>query len=316
MKKRKHFLNLVTFAVAAVLTCGVTSCGDDDDDNGNPFGSSSSSTSTSTSGVSYIPSPVITDINGNMLRVMSAGSLRFTYSESGKLASISFGHHTYALQGDKFSLGYNDQHWDIYLNSEGLIATIHYTDGSDPSGKTDEYEEKTTNYSYSNHRLKSCSFSCETQEGRSSESYTDNGKISYTWKDGNLIGAKYERKTIGKDEEGSFMESYTYTTTFTYGTQSNPCKQFPLGMGGYNYDITGGDKIEDVFCVLGLLGYGPSYLPTGYTQTIVESVDGEVDKNRTYNYRLSFTLNDNGTFKSESRDGSNIDYTYSNASSN
>lgn len=282
MNKLSISQSFAALAVAAVLGGSLVSCGDDEEGpivNPDDFKTK------------------ITDRNGNAVLVTSVGSYRFTYDESGKLTSMNYGGETYSIQGENFSFrnkAGSDQ-VDFFFGSDGCITKIKYT-------MKDEYEsgEGTVEYSYSNHRLKSASYAAKSS-GKY-DTFEESGKANYTWKDGNLLQVTAEGKESGKEDGKSYSESYKSSYTFTYGSQANTTKQFPYYMGE---DIT----LEDnVFCVLGFFGYGPEYLPTGYTETYIER-----GKTETHTNTLSFTQNSNGTLSSETRNGSRINYTYNNA---
>lgn len=286
MNRKKQILNFAALAVAAILSGNLVSC------SGN-------------NGESYIPSPTITDKGGNKVLVTGVGSQRFTYDENGKLASMSYRGETITLQGDKFSFGKKDgsARVDVYLGSDGLITKIQFVESD-----TYETDEGSIEYSYSSdRRLKSINYSVKGTD-KYGGSYGESVKAAYTWKDGNLMQAMIEGNESGQEDGESFSESYTQNFTFSYGNVPNVSKQLPYYMAD---DIT---VIENIgFCAVGLLGYGPNYLPTGYTETESSTEDGKPGKQRTHTYTLTFTQNSNGTLKSEARNGSSISYTYADA---
>ena len=115
---------------------------------------------------------------------------------------------------------------------------------------------------------------------------------------------KVEVKETEKVNGESDTEYYSETYTYKYGNLANPAKQLPYYMG---YEITGTEEFGGLFSVLGLFGYGPSNLPTGYTRTETE----EDHSPHTNSYTLSFTMNSNGTIASETRNGKTFVYNYS-----
>lgn len=283
MKKKNHYLSLVTLVVATVLisSFALYSCSD---------------------GESYVPSPTITDANGNKVQVTSVGGVSFTYDESGKLTSLSDGYDTYVLQDDKFTISDDMCKAEIYLNEDGYITKIVYSEGDE----SDDKLETIMKYSYKSNRIKSCSATCKGKER--SESWNGNGKISYTWKEDNLTEAKVEYEENGKDDGESYNDSYTSEYVYTYGTQNNPSKQLPYYMG---VEITDFEDLGGLFSVIGLFGNGPKYLPASYVRTKIEVEDGQTYKPKSASHTLAFTQNSNGTLRSESRDGSIFNYNYS-----
>lgn len=289
MNKRKHFLSLATFAVAAVLIGNLTSCGDDD-------------------GESIIPSPKITDSKGQTVQVTSFGGIHFAYSEDGKLKGMSDGNKIYTIEDDKFTINISDEYSaNIYLGSDGLITKIEYTE-LDPYGKV----ESTMKYDYnSDRRLESASISydgSETYHGETS-TYNGSGNTKFTWKDGNLAQVEMKMKETAKDDGESYSGSYTANFVYTYGKTTNPSKQFPFFMADRAVGFDVDESYGGLLCVLGLFGYGPAYLPTSCNTTVVEEEEGK-SKEHTYTYAYSFTQNSNGTLSSETRDGKRYDYGY------
>lgn len=285
MKKKNNFLSFATLVVATVLTSSFALCGCSDEE-------------------SYVPSPTITDTNGNKVQVTSAGNFRFTYDESGKLTSLSDGYRNYVIQGDKFTISDSDDfYFEIYLNKDGNITKLQWTEDDG------EVYKGTTKYSYdSDGRLKKCRESGEIKDDEGG-SGTWTAEANYTWKNGNLMQAKIEYKENYKEGDGeSWSWSFTDDYTYTYGTQVNFSKQFPYYMDDQITFFE--DNIGGFFNVIGLYGFGPAYLPTDYTITDVEVEDGKAQKPVTHNYTLSFTQNSNGTLNSETCNGSIFYYNY------
>ncbi len=262
---KKVLLSIASLAVATILTGGLTSCSGDDG--------------------SYVPTPTVTDKDGNKMQVTNLSGLRFAYDESGKLLSISDGVTNVATQDGKLVFDFDGDNASAYINSDGLLTKIEF------SYRDDEYSCKgNAEFNYSDRRLKSCSAS-ETGTGKN-YSYKVTGKANYTWKDGNLTQVTTISTESGKEDGESFSEKTTVNYNFNYGNQINYTKQLPFYIGSA---ITPGEEIGGVFSVIGLYGYGPAYLPTGYT---------EVDDEGKSTYTLSFTQNSNGTINSEKRNNS------------
>ena len=266
--KRKHFLSVAVMLASVVLGGSLASCSGDDD--------------------SYIPSPTVTDKDGNKVQVTSVGNIRFSYDENGKLTSMSDSYDTYTLDGDKFAFDADEGHAEVYLNSDGFITKIEVNES-----EGNRKNSVTVEYSYSDHRLKSCSASGKESNG--SEYWKGTAKVNYTWKNGNLVQVAIDSKEEVKEDGETYTETDKMNYVFTYGTQVNHSKQLPFYMGD---EITGAEEFGAVFSVIGLFGYGPAYLPVGYTMS-------ETDE-RDRSYALSFTQNNNGTINTESLDGHGI----------
>lgn len=291
MNKSNLLKSFSALAVAALFGGSLISCSGDGD--------------------SYAPTPKITDKDGNTVQVTNAGGLQFTYDESGKLVSMSNGNKTYVLQDGKFAFevseGKTTGKVDVYLNSDALISKIEV---EMEVSEDDEYEknEMTIEYSYDSRRLDECEASGkgEYKSGKHSYSYNGSADVEYVWKDGNLTRVEIDSDSSFKEDGESGDEDVTIVYDYTYGQQANPAKQLPYFMG---YVITGTEDFGGLFSVLGLFGYGPASLPTGYVETETENEDGETHTH-TNNRSLSFVMNDNGTIKSESMGNNRFVYTY------
>ena len=284
MNKSNLLKSFSALAVAALFGGSLISCSGDGD--------------------SYAPTPKITDKDGNTVQVTSAGGLSFVYDESGKLVKMSDGNKTYVLKDNKFAFdvteGKRTCKVEVFLNSDALVSKIEavweYT-----SEEGSEKEETTLEYSYDSRRLDEC-----TAKGKGSSSYgssySGSADVDYKWENGNLVKVTVDTDNTIKEDGESFDEDVTVVYDYAYGQQANPAKQLPYYMG---YEITGTADFGGLFSVLGLFGYGPAYLPTGFVETETDD-EGTHSHNRSF----SFELNDNGTIKSESRGGSRFVYTY------
>jgi len=270
MKQRKFFLNPATLAVAAVIGICLASCKDSD----KPY--------------------TVTDIDDEEWYVTSAGGFRFTYDEDGHLTSIIDRNGAYIVKDDedKLVLDWNDfdetSHTEIVLNDDYNITKIVYSWTEDE----DETGNETYNFSYgSDKRLVSCTCTGRYAKRKRSENFTQT--TSYGWSS-NQMTIRQDENWQRFDDGETDTESDKLSYVFTCAGQSNRCKQLPYYMGEEMAD-TG--ELGGMFAVLGLLGYGPENLPTGYTR---ESVHNDNDSYEN-NYALDFTLNSNGTISSERR---------------
>lgn len=308
MNKRNLF-QLMAILMVAVVSIGFVSCGDDDDKN--------------PSGVNQIqpgevPSPTITDANGNVVQLRSVGGYTFNYDENGKLASFSGDGETFEIKGNSFTYSYEDDDdktvVNVAINNYGFISAISYKyEEVDRHGEV-EKEEGVANFSYNGSKqLTGFSgngtwFETDVEDGIQVGSWSGTGSIKTTinWSNGNLISSNYQSSNYGKGsytENGktyteSESETETGTVTFTYGSERNGALQLPFIVGERVLQM---DDFS-IFGVLGLFGVGPVNLPVSYTfnETEVEIEDGEEERHEDHAaYNLKFDMNSNGTLATE-----------------
>lgn len=281
---KKIFFNL-SFALLAVLsTMSLVSCSSDDDEDGVIAGA--------------VPSPTLTDANGNKLRVTSVGSnIWFKYGEAGKLTSCYGGGLVYEIKGNTFTFETEEGICNIAMNGQGLISRISINldakveDGSYIKGQL------SLDARYNSERqLQSIIGSSNYEEyikaHNTKTSESAKGAYTYTWSNGNLIESVMNSTSTGSENGEQYNEKESCTVTFHYGNQSNVFKQFPY----YMTDAIMVDVLN-FFSVVGLYGIGPVNLPTGYTE-IESGDDYETEK---HECKLAFTLNDNGSIRSEQK---------------
>ncbi len=72
-----------------------------------------------------VPSPTLTDVNGNKLRVTSVGYDWFEYDETWKLTRFGGYNDTYELKGDAFAFDIEDGvTCNIGINRQGLTSRV------------------------------------------------------------------------------------------------------------------------------------------------------------------------------------------------
>lgn len=296
---KSYFLKAVSTSFIIFAAAVFVACGDDGD--GDIFSPSGSS------GSSKVPAPYFIDANGNRIQVLSVISgdrtqASFTYDEKGNLTGLKYDKYNNTFSGSNFVLSYSDNTGNvetkIKTNSKGLITSIEskaksYSNYGNKENVTETY---TNTFKYnSNKQLTNASIIGTTRSGDK-----ENINIIMTWDNGNLSTTEVEKKRI--DGETGEVENSIYNTyTYTYGEDINTFKQMPgfiwrhfnEGLGGMLYAI-------------GLFGVGPNSLPTGYTANYGSS-----------SYLLSYTLNTDGSIKTESEksfgssySSSTISYTY------
>ena len=282
-------MNLATLTVAAIIGGCLASCDDD------------------------TPTPTITDATGNKVLVTSAGGYYFTYDKDGHLISISDKDETYLVQEKEFVISSSDDKEtfsaEFTFNKNDNITKVVF------SG-TEYGEEKwdgTYEFAYdSDKRLKSSSISCKYESLEASdysyENYTC--KKEYVW-GGNKTTVNSEETEQGYDKENfSFTEKDNYV--FKCDDLYNLSKQLPYYMGRKMVNL---EEFGAIFSVLGFFGFGPQYLPTGWTQTHFYYDNNNDESSRSSDYVLDITLNSNGTIDSEKIGNGNsytstFNYTY------
>lgn len=261
---------------------------------------------------SDIPSPSITDIDGNELQITKIGSVWFSYDDEGKLESFGDSYCTYSIDGDSFTVTDEDDILEtkIYMNGDGYISKIHSKICEEYSDDSYYEEEGDFNFSYnSNGQLSSFSADGSGSECDDEYLYTFKAKIScdYKYNNGNLTSMKLVYSNTMKLNDESESTSETEINEFTYGDQINVLGQLPFYVGYY---LTPFEELGAYFSVIGLFGNGSNFLPTMLSQSFIE--DGEEEG--PYDYSYKFSLNDNGTIKTETFRNKNFSYQYGNAS--
>lgn len=284
--------NLPTFALAALVCAGLcASCSDDDDDS---YGGDSG---------------VITNEDGERVRVTRAGDYYFSYDEEGQLASVSGGsYEAYEVEQNPFTLTskYDDE-TDVYTfsrNGKGYITkmTDKYTWNSTDD---EEWETSTATLSFSydgsGHLTKiSGSGSGTYYEDGEKEKYSTKYTYTFTWKNNLLTQTKF----VFDDSDD---DKYTEEVEFEYddGYYENTAHQF-----AYNYWTYSGIDICEILSSLGMLGIGGDYLPVSATATGIEYDEDEDEDTETYSYSFTYGFNSDGLLNYERCNRSYYYYSY------
>lgn len=311
----KKLLYAVLFTTGIM---GISACGSDDD---NGLGDVTPS---------EVPTPSITDKNGNHVRISKVGDYYFNYDENGKLVSFgntSYGEH-FNVENDAFTIKGGFQYDDatetleanIQLNASGFISGVSIKADYEYKGRysesKDHYEYNITyQYNSAGQLIKAKGTSILTENNKDydygeGEYYTynysesSNAEGNNTWLDGNLISStsKYNARVVEDGE--SYNYSGEYNCDISYSQTLNPTKQFTYYLG----QILIGEDNFGQLSVIGLFGIGSKNLPSGYNELWLEEDGEEYDEES--NYSLSYTLNSNGTIASERRGYETKYYTY------
>lgn len=296
--KRTKFLAMMLIALSPVA---FSSCGGDDDDEGE-------------SGTPDTKTSVITTEDGDKLLLTNNGEFSYSYDAAGRLVGVGgrYGDEEFSISYNPFKIIEEDVDGgsiSMSFNGSGYISRV--VESYNYSG--DDGTEKgttTANYSYdgSGHLVK-ISMSGSATETDEDGTYNSKGTatITLTWSNGNLT--KVTSSSSGIDEGDKFSETSEFV--YTYGSNENAYNQFTHAI------LDGIDDMECMFDFLAFVGWygkGTAYLPTKVAYSYTEAEEGYNDQSGSNSYNTSYTLNSNGTIRSEKADGS-YSYSYSTASS-
>lgn len=272
-------------------------------------------------GSSSIPSPIITDENGEAYQVASAGGIKFTYDENGKLTSFTDNDGYHEIDKNSFKFEYEDMMLSVTLNSNGTMSKAQTSRNEKAPDGSYAKANVTISFQYNSERqLTGASYSQNIdiyyKEDNDRETLTASGTLKNTWSNGILTKSVQEDKYTETENDEKYTCHSIATYTYEYGEQENKLKQFPYFMADGSARIF--DISLDAFCIVGLYGVGPKYFPTGYTVTERNEYDDNGYKytdNNDNTYSLSFILNGNGTINTEKRGSyESLTYIYNNVS--
>lgn len=274
----KNFL----WATLAMVMCLFTACSDDDDDNKIPEG------------------PTITFAGKLPTKV---GNYTFVYDENNRCIQIKDGSYMYCeIDYDKGVIISDDEETKISFNSKGYITEISGKWNYEEDGDTYKGDGKISfRYNSNGQLISSSQYSNESgKEDGESFSWKGTYESTYTWENGNLVKAVIEETDI---EDG---EKYEYGATYTikYSDEKNEVGQNTMAQAQVL-------ELEDVdiLSLIGMLGKASLYFPDSYTDKWYEK-DGEQNGENENNYNMDYTLNEDGTIKTERIDGYSF-YSYS-----
>ena len=297
MKKRNYW-SLLAIMMVAVLCVGFVSCGDDDDEGGNG-GNGGNGGGKPQSEVSA-------------LHVTSACGYNYTYDDAGRLESID----------DSYDFSYNpnkitgeDGDYTVGYNNKGFLSSLKGSESYDDYYERGEYTESATlSYDGSGHLIKiegSYKDSWYDKEDRKNYSYTGKATYTLTWSNNLLQKVSYIDE--GKDSDGPFKDTDTYTLTYDNTAMSDYANKW-LQYGFFAGDIFGiSDVVITPLFYVGLLGNGPAYLPSSMTDEEYDESYEDGDKytyDYTYNYNYRYTFNGDGSIKSINWSNDWSQYTY------
>lgn len=255
---------LIFSMMTAVTVCSLLTACDDDDDAG--------------STVYNADATVLTTSDGKKLLVTECDSYFYEYDDEGNMTAIG----DYDVTTNPFTLvrktSSSYDSLSVTTNSKGYVSKLYaYSD----------YYEITYDFSYDNsgHLTKIIESGYETDltdEIYDSDYYSESYTI--TWNDDLLTKITLD---FGDEED---YETITYN--YDDDEYFNATKQYCPTLFSYGVTSSSGEPIEHIamFAYIGLLGFGPDYLPTSWEDYNYDS--GYIDE---YNYNCSYSFNDNGT---------------------
>ena len=278
---KKTFRMVGAAALCAVLMPALSSCGSDDDDepNGGP-----DIPGIEEEGPSGVSTPV---------RLTSIGGVNIYYDDKGRVERIG---NYVEIDYSKGTIGLEDGEMDIKFNGKGYVSEISGSwDYGVDDGRAKGSGKMKFTYNGSGNLVRCNSSSNETYyEDGYKYSYSETFTMDAEWKDGNL--EKIEATAVEK-EDGETDRDYM-VTTYAYGNQINKYYQMPIALSYGFFD----DEEISVLAAAGLFGIGSKYLPSALA---------EVEDSYTDSYRISYTLNDNGSIAREYFDNSAYNWNYS-----
>ena len=319
---KSKFFFAASVLMSAFTLASFTACSSDDEEENGGNGGDATLDENVTPGP--VPSPLLTDKDGNKIYVSSinnANRYSFTYDENGLLTRWGY----YAIQGSSFivtSVDDEDEGWIAYIqtNGDGLITKIK----TEYEWKEDEnnWDRETTVALYSYNEAKQLvsmsvkNYSEGVDEGDKG-GCDATGTLTNTWTNGNLTQSVFINHEEEWWYEGGKKEVETddrnITRTFSYGDQVNPLKQVPVCLEDL---ATGFDSYWEPLCLLGLFGVGPEYMPTSESyKRVVKSVSTEEDVDdysyeESHSNNFTFTFNSNGTINTETHNNTSSGYQY------
>lgn len=279
---RKYFLNTLPLVTAAVVACGITSCSSDDDDNG---GST--------------PQGPTATYGGNLLQ--RTGNMNFIYDDKGRCIEVRLDDVRDGLMFidyDKHTMTMEDEVYNVRFNSSGCITELSASVSEREDGYTWKMDGRVTfNYDSNGHLTGGTSTATGTVSGNG-ERYTESESASakYTWS-GNLLTKVYCEEESKEDGEVTNSETTTYEITYS-DTDNKYCQ---WTHAAESYYMAG-----DCMGFAGMFGKASAKLVASYTESEIDN--GQENRPTTTN--VTYTLNSDGTIRTEKVGYSTYTYTY------
>ena len=287
--------NLMMTLAAVMFTAGVvvfSSCSKDDDE-----GSGSTSAG------------VLDKKSG--LRLYKCGKYSFYYTEKGMLNYIrdSYGRWTFSYGPNTIKYdegGDGESVADVTYNSSGYLTSIYGSStGQDGSDTWVEESKTTMAYDGYGHLTTITAWGKETGTDNGKH-YSDtwNGTYKLIWRNGLLEGATYNYKDV--DDGDVYIEKKDWTYTYDKSDNENTFLQWTPSICG----CLGNDEgYEDCFALVGLMGVGPSLLPSKGERVGEWEEDGRTH-NSDYTENYTYGFNSNGSVSFNYVNKTRYDFSY------
>ena len=237
-----------------MVSMAFVSCGDDDD-----------------SGSYDVSTVVIETEDGDQLLVIGVGNLRYDYDSDGVLNYFYDGYEydvtnngtTFTHTYDMFDGAATIQ---LTLNGNGYITKSVMEDNVGDEDFSETYKE-TCNMSYdgSGHLTKvSASYSYAYIDDEEKENYSGSGSWTLTWSDGLLT------KFVISESESDYKCTETYEYDYGNDTYPNTYCQYAPAVWCES------DAVLAELSYIGMIGVGPTYLPSTVEYTETEEEDGDI----------------------------------------
>lgn len=292
---------LFSILIALVLGFSFASCSSDDDndgDNGSNGGNGGGSSSS-------VNNPLLNEGGLLLTKIMDnyGEGLKFVYDE--QFRPITVIDYDYGDEENSIRINFDKKTislWDgmgnipVTFDSKGHITKVKGSWDVSEDGERDYGSiEQTFTYDGNGHLTAVTSEWKETEIGGDWD-FTDHNKINTTlvWKDNNLLSMKSNSTFY---EDGKAIEIYDNELKFIYGTKKNTYKQWP--------GIIACDDQGSV--AAGLHGNFSDLLPTNCIYYIKEefNYEGGYDQENEYEYKVSYTLNENGSINTDTYECTN-----------
>lgn len=266
---------------AAIITCGFTACSNDDDSNGD-----------------NIPNGPTASYNGRLLK--HTGDMTFSYDEKGRCTDVTLDHEADGfmhIDYNKRTMTIEDETYNITFTDKGYLSTLSASFSESDGGYTMKMEGRITfNYDAAGHLTGGTNNATGTVTGNGIKyTQTSQAVAKYTW-NGNLLTKVYSEE---KNNENGQIETETTTYNITYSDIDNKYCQWTHA--AEEYMLSG-----DCAGFVGLMGKSPAKLVDSFTETEVDNGQEQ----RPYTKNVTYTLNNDGTIKTEKIDHYSYTYTY------
>ena len=290
---KKYHWYLLTIIMVITTSFGLLSCGDDNNDNSN------NSKARTTVGV-------LDSTTGLRFKsVSSYSTYSYNYDYNGLLDYIdnnsSMEEWEFIYNPNKiiYNNRYNNEEmtYSVTYNSAGYLSRM---DGSGFNKSGALSEQADFSYDSNGHIIKIVS---------NYEDYRENNTITYTYTWNNDL-LEQEVCILRYEEADGGYGTETETTTYSYSNNSfrNVYRQWTTNITGEHY--------LNLFALVGLLGVGPTMLPSNAVFVEENTENGKTEKPVTHNRTYTYGFNADGTVSYSEYGSLRYNYTYEHINDN